>query len=96
MISGLQRIDLFYWIISLNLKPCSLSLFKRTKFICSGTTLFAMERVYLMVTQKAGLRGKGKGIRVKKTLLISDMGIYRLWSKVRKKFRQEEIKLWIY
>lgn len=55
-----------------------------------------MERVYLMFTQKAGLRGKGKGIRVKKTLLISDMGIYRLWSKVRKKFRQEEIKLWIY
>ncbi len=43
-----------------------------------------------------GERGKGKGIRVKKTLLISDMGIYRLWSKVRKKFRQEEIKLWIY
>lgn len=96
MISGLQRIDLFYWITSLSLKPIHLILFRRNIFIFSGTTLFAMERVYLMFTQKAGLRGKGKGIRVKKTLLISDMGIYRLWSKVRKKFRQEEIKLWIY
>jgi hypothetical protein len=64
MISGLQRIDLFYWIISLNLKPCPLSLFPRNKFIFSGMTLFAMERVYLMFTQKAGLRGKEEGVKV--------------------------------
>ena len=60
MISGLQRIDLFYWTISLPLKPCPLNLFRRNDFIFRGTTLFAMERVYLMFTQKAGLRSKGK------------------------------------
>jgi len=54
MISGLQRIDLFYWITSLSLKPIPLTLFQRNDFICSGTTLFALERVYLMFTDGEG------------------------------------------
>jgi hypothetical protein len=63
MISGLQRIDLFYWITSLFLKPIHLILFRRNIFIFSGTTLFTLERVYLMFTQKAGIRNKEKGKR---------------------------------
>jgi hypothetical protein len=42
-------------------------------FIYNGMTLFAMERVYLVVTQKAGIRNKEK--REEKALLISDMRI---------------------
>jgi len=49
---------------TLHLNPVH-PLFRRNDFIFSGTTLFAMERVYLMFTQKAGLRDeekKGKSI----------------------------------
>jgi hypothetical protein len=50
------------------LEPIPLTLQLRNMFICIGTILFTRERVYLMFTQKAGLRNKEKW---KKTLFIT-------------------------
>jgi hypothetical protein len=50
MINGLQRIDYLIGRLSLPLEPIPLTLQLRNMFICSGTTLFTRERVYLVFT----------------------------------------------
>jgi hypothetical protein len=50
MINGLQRIDYLIGRLPLPLEPIPLSLQLRNMFICSGTSLFTKERVYLVFT----------------------------------------------